>query len=97
MAAVPPAQNCLSVVFIDPGDNSGYNTRFREQLLVPFKSETVKIYSPSILMVISLELAVKPDGPDQEYIAMFSGALQVVEDPEHTASLPPVMEHTGCA
>ena len=66
MAAVPPTQNCLSVVFINPGDNSGFTVRFLEQLFVPFRSEMVRVYPPANEMVTSFVAAVNPEGPVQE-------------------------------
>ena len=66
MAAVPPTQNCLNVVFMDPGNKTGYTVRFPEQLVVPFGSDIVTVYSPAILISMSLVEAVKPDGPVHE-------------------------------
>jgi hypothetical protein len=50
---------------MDPAINSGFTMRFLEQLLFPFRSEIVTVYSPALEIVMSLVKAVKPEGPVQ--------------------------------
>lgn len=50
---------------MDPGNKTGYTIRFLEQLFVPFKSEIVTVYLPSIVITMFLVKAVKSEGPVQ--------------------------------